>query len=97
VVCEVLDRKFVRYIAFDNDPAKAIEARNRGLPVFYGDVSRPEVLQNFHVGDARMVSLRSSSGSSPSSVCPETTNLILFLFLVSFLSRIKQVPHGHHR
>jgi len=56
VVCEVLDRKFVRYIAFDNDPAKAIEARNRGLPVFYGDVSRPEVLQNFHVGDARMVS-----------------------------------------
>ena len=56
MVCEVLDRKFVRYIAFDNDPAKAIEARNRGLPVFYGDVSRPEVLQNFHVGDARMVS-----------------------------------------
>jgi len=55
VVCEVLDRKFIRYIVFEADPAKAIEARNRGLPVFFGDVSRPEVLQNFKVGSARMV------------------------------------------
>lgn len=66
MVCEVLDRKFVRYIAFDNDPAKAIEARNRGLPVFYGDVSRPEVLQNFHVGDARMVRKQAEAAAAAS-------------------------------
>lgn len=55
VVCEVLDRKLIRYIVFEVNPIKAIEARNRGLPVFYGDVSRPEVLQNFNVGNARLV------------------------------------------
>jgi hypothetical protein len=55
VVCEVLDQKFIRYIVFEGDPTIAIEARNRGLPVFYGDVSRPEVLQNFNVGSAKMV------------------------------------------
>jgi Kef-type K+ transport system membrane component KefB/voltage-gated potassium channel Kch len=55
VVCEVLDRKFIRYVVFEVNPSKVIEARNRGLPVFFGDVSRPEVLQNFNVGNAKMV------------------------------------------
>lgn len=32
-----------------------IEARNRGLPVFFGDVSRPEVLRSFNVDKARAV------------------------------------------
>lgn len=54
-VCEVLDRKMIRYIAFDFNPLKAIEARNKGLPVFFGDVCRPELLQNFNVGNAKMV------------------------------------------
>ena len=55
MVCEVLDRKFVRYVVFDVDPRKAIEGRNRGLPVFFGDVSRPEVLQSFNVGSSQLV------------------------------------------
>jgi len=55
VVCEVLDRKFIRYIVFEVNPQKAIEARNRDLPVFFGDVSRPEVLKNFDIGAAKMV------------------------------------------
>jgi voltage-gated potassium channel Kch len=54
VVCEVLDRKFIRYIVFEVNPSKVIDARNRGLPVFFGDVSRPEVLQNFNVGNAKV-------------------------------------------
>ena len=53
MVCELLDKKFIPYIAFDIDPAKVIEARNRGLPVFFGDVGRPEVLKSFHVENAR--------------------------------------------
>jgi len=32
-----------------------IEARNRGLPVFFGDVSRPEVLRSFNVDKAQAV------------------------------------------
>jgi len=55
MVCDLLDKKFIKYLCFDIDPKKTIEARNKGLPVFYGDVSRPAVLEAFHVGDARAV------------------------------------------
>jgi S-adenosylhomocysteine hydrolase len=36
MVCDMLDRMPVRYIALDSSPIKAIEARGKGLPVFYG-------------------------------------------------------------
>jgi voltage-gated potassium channel Kch len=55
MVCDLLDKKFIPYVAFDVNPAKVIEARNRGLPVFFGDVSRPEVLRSFNVDKARAV------------------------------------------
>jgi len=44
-VCDLLDARLIRYMAFDSNPARVIEARNRGLPVFYGDACRPEVLK----------------------------------------------------
>jgi CPA2 family monovalent cation:H+ antiporter-2 len=53
MVCDMLDRMPVRYIALDSSPVKAIEARAKGLPVFYGDINRPEVLKNFDAGAAR--------------------------------------------
>lgn len=43
LVCDLLDKKFIPYVAFESDPSKAMEARQRGLPVFFGDVTRPEV------------------------------------------------------
>jgi hypothetical protein len=36
MVCNMLDRLPVRYIALDSSPGIAIEARGKGLPVFYG-------------------------------------------------------------
>eukprot|EP00981_Chlorochromonas_danica_P007235 scaffold1618_cov158-Ochromonas_danica.AAC.19 len=53
MVCGLLDRKFIKYIVLENSPQKAIEARNKGLPVFFGDIHRPEVLKHFHLGDAK--------------------------------------------
>lgn len=38
MVCDMLDRLPVRYIALDGSPGKAIEARGKGLPVFYGKI-----------------------------------------------------------
>jgi monovalent cation:H+ antiporter-2, CPA2 family len=52
MVCDMLDTKFVRYAAIDSSAEKAIEARNKGLPVFFGDINRPEVLKSFDVGSA---------------------------------------------
>lgn len=37
MVCDMLDRLFIPYLAVDKSPKKAVEARNRGLPVFYGE------------------------------------------------------------
>jgi len=61
-VCELLTGKLVRYKAFDMDPYRVAEARKVGLPVFYGDARRPDVLQNFmreeeHIVKAVVVAL----------------------------------------
>jgi len=55
VVTDLLDRKFIRYQCLEVNPNKAIEARNKGLPVFYGDVGRPEVAEAFNVGKAKAI------------------------------------------
>lgn len=55
VVCDLLDRKLIKYVGMECDPKKAIEARNKGLPVFYGDVGRTEVTEAFNVGKAKAV------------------------------------------
>jgi CPA2 family monovalent cation:H+ antiporter-2 len=57
VVCDLLDRKFIKYVGLDVDPNKAINARNAGLPVFYGDVGRQEVAEAFNLGKAKMVAV----------------------------------------
>ena len=53
VVCDLMDRKFIKYVGIDIDPNKAIQARNSGLPVFYGDIGRQEVAEAFNVGKAK--------------------------------------------
>ena len=55
VVCDLLDRKFIKYVGLEIDPNKAIQARNAGLPVFYGDIGRQEVAEAFNVGKATSV------------------------------------------
>jgi CPA2 family monovalent cation:H+ antiporter-2 len=55
VVCDLLDRKLIKYVGMEKDPKKAIQARNKGLPVFFGDVGRPEVAEAFNIGKAKAV------------------------------------------
>jgi monovalent cation:H+ antiporter-2, CPA2 family len=55
VVCDLLDRKFIKYVGLEVDPNKAIQARNKGLPIFYGDIGRQEVAEAFNVGKANTV------------------------------------------
>lgn len=55
VVCEMLDEKLVEHICFDLEVKRATEARAKGKPVFFGDLGRPEVLEYFRVGSAKLV------------------------------------------
>jgi len=55
-VCDLLTSKLVRYKAFDMDPYRVAESREKGLPVFYGDARRPDVLQAFLKEEERTIS-----------------------------------------
>jgi len=57
LVCELLDNKLYKYVGLETNPNRAIEARNKGLPVFYGDIGRPEVAEAFNVGKANSIIL----------------------------------------
>lgn len=48
MVCDMLDRLPVRYIALDSSPTKAIEARGKGLPVFYGTYIRRHATEHIY-------------------------------------------------
>ncbi len=50
-----LESEHVPYIAVDLDPHRIAQARQRGLPVYYGDVTRPEILDTLHVERARSI------------------------------------------
>ncbi|CAE8626765.1 unnamed protein product, partial [Polarella glacialis] len=55
-ICNMLDAEGkAKYIVFENDPANASKARSRGLPVFLADCTKREVMENFKIGEAKMV------------------------------------------
>jgi CPA2 family monovalent cation:H+ antiporter-2 len=51
----LLDSRFIPYVALDLDPELVADARRRGLPVFYGDASRADVLKAAGIERAKMV------------------------------------------
>ena len=50
----LLDSRFIRYLALDLDAELVAEARQRGLPAFYGDASRADVLKAAGIERAQM-------------------------------------------
>lgn len=45
----------VPFICVDLDPHRIAQAQQRGMPVYYGDLSRPEILAALHVERARSI------------------------------------------
>ena len=54
-VAGMLEAHRVPYIALDSDPDLVIRQRARGRPVFYGDMTRPEMLHQLDLDAARAV------------------------------------------
>ncbi|HYZ62634.1 MAG TPA: cation:proton antiporter [Acetobacteraceae bacterium] len=52
-VAAMLDRHAIGYIALDSDVARVAESRAAGAPVYYGDVTQPELLRRVGLGTAR--------------------------------------------
>jgi CPA2 family monovalent cation:H+ antiporter-2 len=55
MMAEVLRSAAVPFVVLDINAERVREARLRGEPVYYGDVTRPEMLQRAFVRDARYV------------------------------------------
>ena len=36
MICDMLDQNFIKYVAIDKKPQRALEARSKGLPVYFG-------------------------------------------------------------
>jgi monovalent cation:proton antiporter-2 (CPA2) family protein len=51
----ILGSAGVPYVAVDLDSSLVLRARDKGHPVFYGDVSRPDVLRSAGVANAQLV------------------------------------------
>lgn len=55
LAADVLSRQGVPWIAVEHDAARVAQWRSEGRPVFYGNASRPEMLQKLHVDRAAVV------------------------------------------
>lgn len=53
-VAKVLQAGNIPFIAVDHNPAVVIKAHSKSLPVYYGDISRPNVLRLLHADQARL-------------------------------------------
>jgi CPA2 family monovalent cation:H+ antiporter-2 len=60
-VCKMLEDDGVPYVALDMEPDRVARARANGLPVFYGDAGRPDVLMGAGVARARAAVLTMDS------------------------------------
>ncbi|MGD8998966.1 MAG: cation:proton antiporter [Granulosicoccaceae bacterium] len=56
-VAMLLQTSDVPFVAIDADPARVKQAHNDGVPVFYGDISDPEILTSAGVEQAMLVVL----------------------------------------
>lgn len=56
-LAELLTAPGIPYVALDLNPARVAEARGRGLPVYYGDGSRRDVLRAAGAERARLVAI----------------------------------------
>jgi len=53
-VAKVLETGGIPYIAIDNNPSIVIKAHDQSLPVYFGDVSRPNVLKQLGAEKAKL-------------------------------------------
>jgi CPA2 family monovalent cation:H+ antiporter-2 len=52
---KVLDRNGIPYVAVEMNPDTVRNERDRGIPVIFGDASRPEILEHAGITSARVV------------------------------------------
>jgi CPA2 family monovalent cation:H+ antiporter-2 len=57
LVAQLLMAQGIRYVAIENDPHLVAKLHPRGIPVFFGDAARVELLRKVQAGSARAIVL----------------------------------------
>ncbi|MBL8548746.1 MAG: cation:proton antiporter [Hyphomonadaceae bacterium] len=63
VVADMLSRHGVSYLAYDADADVVARAREAGIPVYYGDMTRPDFLEHCGLGNARALVVTVDTGA----------------------------------
>ncbi len=69
-VARILAEQAIPYLAIDRDPRMVAELRDRGEPVFFGDLRKVDVLKQVGAGRARALVMTIDSGSSREKLVP---------------------------
>ncbi len=78
-----LDRNGIPYIAIDMNPDTVRVERDRGVPMLYGDASRPEVLEHAGITRARVVVIAISDSAATSSTVASIRRLNTLVHIIA--------------
>lgn len=90
-VAASLEAAKVPFIAVDMDPHRIAQAQQRGVPVYYGDITRPEILVALHFDHARSLVI---AVDNPTSAL-QLAALVRYIFPnLHIYARARDEDHG---
>lgn len=93
VVCSMLDRHSIRYIAADHDADAVPQHRRSGHEVYYGDATNPEFLKSCGLMEARAVIVTVAAAAVIDEIVREVRTLRPDIVVVS---RARDAAHARH-
>jgi CPA2 family monovalent cation:H+ antiporter-2 len=93
VVCSMLDRHSIRYIAIDNDTAAVPEHRRRGREVYYGDATKLGFLESCGLMNAKAVIVTIAARAEIDEIVKQVRALRTDIVVVS---RARDAAHARH-
>src|SRR5665811_997233 len=93
VVCSMLDRHGVRYLAVDNDAAAVSEHRRSVREVYYGDATNPEFLKNCGLMNAKAIIVTVAAESAIDEIVRQVRTMRADIIVVS---RARDAAHARH-
>jgi CPA2 family monovalent cation:H+ antiporter-2 len=92
-VATMLEVHRVAYVAVDNDPDRVAEQRRLKRPVFWGDLSQPELLHRLHVEHARALVVTLSDHEASDHLVAEARSVRADLLI---MVRARDSRHAAH-
>ena len=93
VVCSMLERHSVRYIAVDHDADAVPQHRQSGREVYYGDATHLEFLKSCGLADARAVIVTVAAEKAIDEIVRQVRSLRTDIVVVS---RARDAAHARH-